>query len=335
MNKRSRLLAFGALGAAGLLIAGFAIRAVVLRPLRTLDDQIVQLRLRLRSLDGERKSFLAADSQIRSAAGTLFGGRAEEAEAQLGTLLSAQLLQAGLQEPDFSRVPASRRRLPGAEEIGWTVQGEGTPAQLVDFLYLLQAQPRLLRIDSLMLTPASDPRRVRIRFRCLTLVLNPASEVRPRTNLAAVTLDSPERRRYDAIIRRDLLRPFEPEEQNAVTSPSTTSDPGTGEASSLKLVSLSAWGVAPEAHVLDTRNQQIRILHPGDSLLDGSVATIDYRPLPAPGRAGLLSYSRLLWRFGEDYWAVENGQTLAERRRLAPEELPPALPRPATAPTQP
>lgn len=340
MNKRTRTLALLALGLASLLVAGFATRAILLRPLRALDDQIVQLQLKLQSLDGERKSYLAADTQIRSVAGTLFGTRAPDAEAQLGALLTSQLLQAGLHESDFTRIPAGRRRLPGAEEVGWTIQGEGPPAQLVDFLFLLQNHPRLHRLESLALSPANDSGRLRLRFRYLTLVLSPAPEVPARTNLAPATLDSPARRRYDTLLRRDLLRPFEPEAppqpgsgsgSGAPSAAPPTSDPGP----SLRLVSLSSWGAPPEAHLLDTRQQTTRTVRPGDPLLDGTVAAIDERPLPAAGKPGLLSYRRLILRLGDDYWAIETGQNLEDRRRLNPEELPPSLPHPASTNTPP
>lgn len=340
MNKRTRLLAWTALGMAGLLVAGFAIRAIVVQPLRTLDDRIVQLRLKLRSLDGERKAFLAADSQVRAAAATLFAAKPAEAESRLGAMLTAQLLQAGLREADFSRVPAGRRRLPGGEEIGWTVQGEGQPARVLDFLYLIQADPRLLRIESIALSPASDPLRIRVRFRCLTLVLNPSPEVLPTTSIAPASLETPARRRYDAILRRNLLRPHEPEETPTSpirTTPGTApAESGPAEAQSLRIVSLSSWGSQPEAHLLDLRSHQTRVVRPGDTLLDGEVATIDFRPVPSAAKPGLFSYSRLIWRSGETYWSIENGQTLADRQPLAPGDLPPSLPTVATpTPSQP
>jgi hypothetical protein len=50
---------------------------------------------------------------------------------------------------------------------------------------------------------------------------------------------------------------------------------------------------------------------------------VDYRPLPMPGNEALKSFSRVILKVGEEYWAVERGQTLAEKRRLVPEELPP------------
>ncbi len=340
MNKRTRLLAFAALGLAGLIVLFAGLRASIVRPLRTIDDQIVQLRLKLQSVDGERKAYLAADDQVRAAAPTLFGATAEAAEARLGTLLTTLLQQTGLRESDFSRVPAARRRLPGAEEVGWTVQGEGTTAQLVDLLYLLQSQPQRQRVDSLALSPANEGRRLRIRFRYLTPVLNPAPPIPPNLSLPNPTLDSTNRRPYDAIARRDLLRPFDPDSTPPPASRSPEGPgPSPGEDSQLRVVSLSSWGTPPEAHLLDTRTQQTRALRPGDALLDGTLAAIDYRPLPAPGKAGLLAYSRLILKRGEEFWAVDNGQLLSDRRRFNLEDLPaslaPTAPAATNAPTQP
>lgn len=334
MNRRTRMLAYGALGLAVLLIGSLAVRSVLLRPLRAIDNQIADLRARLHALDGERKSFLAADNQVRAIASTLFAAQAAEAEARLGALLTSQLLQAGLRESDFTRIPAGRRRLTGAEEVGWTVQGEGPPAQVLDFLFLLQAHPRLHRLESLAVSPANESGRMRIRFRYLTLALSPAPDVAPVAQLSPASLDSPARRRYDAILRRDLLRPFEPESAAAPVWQAAAGAPPT-DSQSLRVVSLSAWGAPPEAHLHDARQRSTRAVRPGDPLLEGEVAAIDLRPLPAAGRPGLISYSRLIWRIGDDFWAVETGQTLAERRRLTLEELPPSIPRPAPHPPSP
>jgi hypothetical protein len=335
VNKRTRLLAFVALGLAGLLVAGFALRAIILRPLRAIDDQIAVLQSRLLSLDGERKSFLAADTQVRAIARTLFAAKPADTEARLGALVTAQLLAAGLREADFTRIPAGRRRLPGAEEVGWTVQGEGPLPQVLDFLFLLQTQDRLHRVDSLAFSPANEPGRTRVRFRYLTLVLAPSPEIPPYTNGPTVTLDSPARRRYDAILRRDLFRPHEPESPAPPSPTYTPTEPGSPPPPDLRLVSLSSWGAQPEAHLLDTRQQSTRTVRPGDPLLDGTVVAIDDRPLPAAGKPGLLAYRRLILRIGDEFYAVDTGQNLADRRRLAPEELPPSIPRPAPTPPSP
>ena len=52
---------------------------------------------------------------------------------------------------------------------------------------------------------------------------------------------------------------------------------------------------------------------------------VDYRPMPMPSNAMLQSYSRVIIKIGSDYWAIERGQTLADRRKLATAELPAQL----------
>jgi hypothetical protein len=49
---------------------------------------------------------------------------------------------------------------------------------------------------------------------------------------------------------------------------------------------------------------------------------VDYRPLPSPRNPLLLSHSRVILKIGEEFWAVERGQSLAERRKLEPQEWP-------------
>lgn len=325
MNPRTRLLAFAVLGLAGLIIVGFLIKGVIVRPLRAIDDQIVQLRVKLNSLDQERRAFLAADTEVRAGAARMFGADADEAEARLGAMLTAQIVAVNLREGDFTRMPSGRRRLPGAEEIGWTIQGEGPLPRVLDLLFVLQQDPRLHRLESLALSPANEGSRVRVRFRYLTLVLEPAPDFKPATNLAQANLDSPARRRYNAITRRDLLRPMLAGDNEPPPAAPAPVQPANVDAQNLKVVSLSSWENQPEAHLFDARSQKTTVCHPGEKLLDGELAMVDYRPLPWPDKPGLLSYSRLIWRIGEEYWAVEIGQTLAERRRLSAEELPPSL----------
>jgi hypothetical protein len=50
--------------------------------------------------------------------------------------------------------------------------------------------------------------------------------------------------------------------------------------------------------------------------------------LPKPGNSLLQSFSRLILKVENEYWAVERGLTLADKRRLTPAELPPELVRP-------
>ncbi len=331
MNKRVRLLAWAALGVAGLLAMGFVLRAAINRPLRTLDGQILALESRLKSLQKERQAFLKADTEVRACAARLFASQAAEAEARLGALLTAQIVRVGLREADFTRIPVGRRRLPGAEEVGWSVQGEGSLARLLDLLFLLQSEPRLNRIEGLSLSPGNEGARTRIRFRYVTLVFLPAVEIEASIPETELSIEAPLRRRYDAITQRDLFRPHSSDEHAPSPPPAGAPTPES-EQPHLRIVSLSSWDGQPEVHLFDAQQQRLVVRRPGDELLDGEVAAVDYRPQPVPGKAGLISYSRLIWRIDTNYWAVEPGQTLADRRLLAPEELPATL---HPIPTQP
>jgi hypothetical protein len=81
----------------------------------------------------------------------------------------------------------------------------------------------------------------------------------------------------------------------------------------------------PEVHIRDTAQQKTLRFKPGDSLAGGTIIMIDYRPLPMRGNEALKSFSRVIVKVGSEYWAVERGKTLAEKYRLAPEQLPEQL----------
>ncbi|MFM8359722.1 MAG: hypothetical protein ACKOET_14345, partial [Verrucomicrobiota bacterium] len=94
-----------------------------------------------------------------------------------------------------------------------------------------------------------------------------------------------------------------------------------------RVVSLSEWQGEPEIHLRDLTAQKTVRYRPGDELAGGTIVMVDYRPMPLPGNSLLQSHSRLILRIGEEYWAVDRGRTLAEKRKLGPEELPTQLAR--------
>jgi hypothetical protein len=52
---------------------------------------------------------------------------------------------------------------------------------------------------------------------------------------------------------------------------------------------------------------------------------VDYRPMPMPGREIVQSESRVILRVGDDFWAIERGRTLADKRKLTGNQLPQEL----------
>lgn len=331
MNKRTRTLAWLALGVAGAWIVGLGLRGFIAAPLKAIDGQITQLRGKLKSAQQERTSFIQAQDFLNGVPARTFGSTPDTAAAEVMALLTRQILEAGLREADFTRIPVGERRLTGAVEIGWIVQGDGPLDRIVDLLFLLDQDPRLHRLESLALSAGGEPGRVRVRFRFLTLLLRPPPAGAVRGTVEFARLDAPERALYVPITRRDLLRPYVPRAPAETGGPVPPPAPSEGEPGptdpylnlrDLKVVSLSTWAGQPEVHLRDAAAGQARVVRPGDDLAGVQIVTVDYRAHPRPDKPGLMSYSRVILRQNGTYYAVECGQTLGERRPIEPADLP-------------
>ena len=201
------------------------------------------------------------------------------------------------------------------------MQGEGPLPKMLDLIFTLEQTPQVHRLENLVLSAGDAPGRIKARFRYLTLVVE-VPGIKPKADLQPkFALDSPQRRLYDAIVQRDLLRPYVPRPPADATAHAEHASP----LDALRVVSLSNWGGAPEVHVCDTNSMKISSFKAGDALAGGQVVMIDYRTLPMPGKPGLVSNSRVILQIGTNYWAVEHGQTLSTKYQLAPEQLPPEL----------
>lgn len=334
MNRRARMLAFMALGGAALWVLALGVKAFVFAPLPSVDEQIVQLQGKLDAARKERSLFLADEAHLRALVPRTFGTTPDTAAAEVGSTLTGHILRVGLHESDFTRIPIGERRLPGAVEIGWTVQGEGALNRIVDLLYLLDADPRLHRIDGLVLSAGSKGDRVRARFRFMTLLLSPEPPPGDYEPLSPATLDGERRGLYAGIVRRDLLRPYVPRSESPAPRRSSEPTPAPPQPldadpylnlDALRVVSLSSWGNGPEVHVRDTGADRAQVFRLGDEVGGAEVVAVDYRPLPMPERGGVLSYSRVILRNNDALFAVECGQTLGQKRALTTEDLPPSL----------
>lgn len=339
MNAREKTLAVIVLGTAALFGGALGIRAFIMKPLTDLDKRIVAARERLTKIETERRNFFTAEDRLKSLTKLAFADTVDEASARSGEALTKQILQAGLDEGDFTRLPLGPRKLRGASEIGWNVQGDGPLAKVVNLLFILEHAPHLLRLEGLVLSQAEKPGEVRVRFRCLTLVMDPAPDVKRTELVAKANLKSDERRVFDGIAARDLLRPYikrppPPPVPPARNTPgSSSSTPATPPAppgpETFRVVSLSEWQGQPEIHVRDLTAQKTTRYKPGDTLAGGTIALVDYRAMPLPGASGLQSFSRVIVRVKDEFFAIERGQTLADLRKLEAAQLPPELVKPA------
>jgi hypothetical protein len=325
-REKTLILAVGSL--AGLLVGGLGLRAFINRPLKEQDRQIAALRQELGKIALERRGYFVDEDKLKGFTQRTFSDDLDKASARSGEMLTKQILQSGLPETDFTRLPVGPRRLRGASEIGWNVQGDGGLVQVINLLFLLQESPYLHRLENVTVSPGERPGHVRVRFRFLTLVMEPALPVDWHEPEAKYTLDSPERRDLESIIARDILRPYIKRQlvpagpHGTVASPAVLAAKPLPGPESLRVVSLSQWEGLPEIHVRDLVNQRTVRYQPGDPLAGGVVVMVDYRPLPFPDKPGLRSDSRVIIKIDNEYWAVERGRTLADKYKLSRGQLP-------------
>jgi hypothetical protein len=319
MNRREKTL-LALVGVVAFLIAGiFVVRGICRPALLKLDGQVADLRSELNKIKDERRAYFSQEDDLKRVALRVFGRDADTATAQAGKMLTEQIVRLGLQESRFSRQPVPARRMRGGQEVGWNVQGEGPLARIVDLLFVLEQTPQIHRIENLVISAGDRPGRVRARFHYLTLIVDIApaegakGELKPQ-----FALQSPQRRIYDSIVQRDILRPYVPGQPSEARS-SAQQGP---RPEMLKIVSLSDWAGAPEVHVCDLNSMKVTSFKPGDTLAGGEVIAIDYRPMPLGGKGEVLANSRVILKIAADYWAIDEGQTLATKYQLKPEQLP-------------
>lgn len=329
MNRREKILALSVGGVVAVLAVSLGIRAIILTPLKELDKRTAVVREKITKIQADRRAYFAAEERLKKLTLRTFADLVDQASAKSGEMLTHQILQAGLEENDFARLPVGPRKLRGASEVGWNVQGDGPLTNVVNLVFLLNATPWVHRVESLTLSTGDTPGWVRIRFQYLTLVPEPAPEV-TRTNLVpALTLDSPERHLLNTIVSRDLLRPYikrppvVAQRAQPGSSPVAAGVPPGPE--TFRIVSLSEWKGQPEIHIRDLTAQKTVRYRAGDELMGGTIVMVDYRPQPLPGNSLLQSYSRMIVKIGDDFWAIERGNTLAEKRKLNPTDLPAQL----------
>jgi hypothetical protein len=298
-------------------------RFVMIRPLRTIDGEISTIQAKLDKLHKQRRDYFQADDQLQLVAKRTFADDTDQASARAGEVLTKMILASGLSDSEFARLPVGPRRLRGANEIGWSVQGEGPLSKVVSLLFLMEQSPYVHRVENLVLSPSHKQGQVNVYFRYLTLVLSPSPEV-PTTPLPPPGLDTPGRRRYELIVQRNVFSPFTAPTPAAAPTPQPSA-PALPGPETFRVVSLSEWQGNQEVAVRDLNRKETKVYKTGDQLAGGAVVMVDYRALPMPGHPGLMSYSRVILRVGTEYWAIERGQTLAEKYRLTREQLPEQL----------
>ncbi len=350
MTQRERTLAAVA-GVFVLGLAGFAtVKKMYLDPLAAVTGQAKGLRNEIAKLEREKASLARRARALGDYARRTLPGTAPEVEEQVRSRLVRLMEQAGLSTDHFSSSPVDggrlQRRADHADRfVGRSITIRGNLDHVTNFLYLLESDPLLHRVDYLTLSP--DPRtgKVDLKFQYLTLLL----EGRPEGGEAATQpggdLDTDARRRYDTIAQRDVFRPYRPRPRETARSdpppPAPSGDgaspppppppPPSDPEDALRVVGLTMMVGEPEVSVRHVHTGETRAYKVGQTLGKGEVVMIDYRPRPLYGNPKELSPSRVILRIGGNYWAVEIGETVANKYVMRSADLPPELREKATA----
>jgi len=317
-----------------------AVDKLLVAPAARLNARSGELRGRINRLSQENRRKSGYLKRMGELAGRTFGRNHLRASEQIRARLVKLLELSGLSSKNLSLKPLVGSRIPGAyKEIGWSIRARGKLEQVVSFLYLLGAEPHLHRLENLTFSPMLQSGEVEFHGRYATLVMEARKSEQlpaglPAASQPAGKLNGPQHRRYELIAARDLFRPYI--KQRKVTPPPRPAvarrspkpprqRPAATPTKQFRVVGLPSWPGRQDVFVKDAANGKLHIYTPGESLAGGEIVMVDYRPMPLPDDPEILSGSRAILKIGGEYWAVELGQTLTQKRRLEPVSLPPQL----------
>ncbi len=366
MSRRERIIV---VAVAALLVGGTAytlVTRLLLSPAGAWDERIADRTKELGDLKAEtdrlrrhqpapdtRSAAIAAAAREALAASSArtFGADVDRAGAIARKHLAGLAERSGLKDRNFSfnRDKPITRPKGAYTEIVWPVEIEGTLTEVTNFLFLVNAEPYLQRVEKVTITPDLGDGLVKLSLDYATLTVRAeAGETFPTTRpatdaaggLSGVSLTSADRERYDSIASRDLFRPYvkrrpppppptrRPPTRRPPSAPPTPRRPVPPTAR-YQVTGLAIWESETEIEVTDLKTSRTRTFKVGDDLeagkVVGTIVLVDRRDLPMPDDPEMLSPCRVILKCGEDYWAVELGQALMNKRLLKPSELPDVL----------
>lgn len=338
MKGREKMLASVILGLVGLWIAYVLVGKLYMGPMSELDAKIAAVESDIRKLEESNKREIQYKTRIKQFAAKTFDAEELRASELARSRLVELLGRAGLAGESMSIKPVAGTRVTGIyKEIGWSVHARGRIDQLISFLYLVAADPRLHQVDSLTLAPMTRTGEIDMNLRYMTIVLEaPKGEKPPAAGIELAPLppanpNTPQRQNYQLIALRDLFRPYVPRPAQVASQDQhpdfgqQMQEPQESGDGRLKLVGLPSWSDQRDIIIRDSSSQQVIVFRPGDDLCGGRIVMVDYRRMALPDRPQIVSGSRVILELEREYWAVELGQTLADRYRLTSDRLPPEL----------
>lgn len=345
MNKRQKILVASAGFAAVVFVTYLAINRVFLIPAADCENQARDLQEKIRQANAQKSKEDTYRKHLKELAGDTFGADELKVIEQVRAVVTDVLTVSGLSAQNLSLKPLAGSRVPGVyREVGWSVRARGKLPHVISFLYLLTKEVHLHRVDNVVLTPVVGGE-VELQAKYATLLLESPKGEKLVTDEDpglpdASLLEGPERQQYQVIASRDLFRPYiqakpkPPEPQPREQPP--PQPPRTSEGR-FRVVGLPTFNGQAEVAVRNFGSNKTTFYKPGDDLAGGKVVMVDYRPLPMPKKPEILSESRVVLQIGNEYYAVELGQSLEDKRALKGDDVPPGLPRlevppPAEAP---
>lgn len=350
MKRRDKLILSVLIGVLVLAAGWQIVNLTVLKPLAKTQAGIDDRREQLDDLDMQNALAVRYRRQLQETAGHTFGSDPAAVQEAAKRRLRVVARAAGLgAEPEFSSVSPQTVRRDEVFAVGWNVEVAGPLEQLINYLYLVRQEPFVHRLEGVSVERNPTGPGMRLGFEYRTLVLpNVDVDERPAEDAPIASLIEPTRQHYNLIAMRDVFRPFVPvppppaaTQPVAATQPAQqqqpTTQPQQPPLARFRVTGLSRLGPRPQdvrITIVDTQTNQQQEFSIGDRLQIGQIMAVDFSDAPIPGSevegmGPLYSSSRLIVRVGSDFWAVELGQSLHEKRILTPEQLPERI-RPGT-----
>jgi hypothetical protein len=341
MSKREKVLVMAAGLVVIVIVTALAINKVLLEPAARSEQQAVELREKIERARAEKGKEPIYRGRLNDLAAQAFGTDELRVSEQVRMAITDVLALSGLSSQNLALKPLVGSRVPGVyREIGWSVTARGKMGQVISFLYLMSRDPHLHRLDNVALAPVPNSTDVQLQVKYATLLLEPVKGEKlvvddvPDQLPDASVLESPERQQYNVIAMRDVFRPYIPARpQPPQAQPSeeprrvAESPPQRGGEGRYRVVGLPMFAGQTEVLVRDNSSGKVSNLKAGDELGGGKIVMVDYRQLPLPKNPEILSGSRVVLQIGSEYYAVELGQSLADKRTLSASEAPPGLPK--------
>lgn len=355
MNQREKFLAYAAFSMVGLFLVGLVVSRMILSPAAQAKKNVEQLTVEVDDIRDRIDREPAYVRKLRLYAEKSYGDSEAQAKVNLREHLLALASRANLRNDSLRLQPLTGKKLRGGLEVGMTVNVTGSLDRLTNLLYLLENDPHLHKVENLNFSPVPNATDLNLQFKLATLVLDPhdgqSLPVEPDKLKNDLKLADEGRKQYALIEQRDVFRPYikrPPRPEPRPTPPSNNNDrrddppPKPAPQPTFQVVGLPQFGAEPEVAIYEDLSRKTRYYQIGEDLRGGEIMAVDYRVMPKPRNRDLLSESRVILRYGREFYAVELGDKLDQRHKLSMRQLPQDLrelmealtPKPAPQPAE-